>query len=315
MSRLQQSPRDTSISRSRRNQIPNPTHPAYQISPDFPPNKVSSWYGDNENSRVWTLMHKSVVNEAHRLLKTLKSIQLRTSSLQLWEVDILKVAAVIHFDHLRTCLNHEENYIFPCMKTRIDMGSALPDRVPLIIEANQASMEFEHLVETGSVQQVTLLMRGYVTTLAHHMKETLDTCLPLFRSYFTPDEARSLMMKATGKQTKNAKGAFIYYMGGDSAQFLRDRRVPWVVQLLVFRPAVNFYKKNFIEPLKTVDDNKEPSYFVSRKRLQSKTPSLTKDMPKKRKIYQNSRSSPNDPSPKQKHTIRNLEQQTAEKLG
>lgn len=259
----------------------NPTHPAYQLLPDFPPNKGSSWQDTpSDGVQEWDLLHKCVVDEAQLLAKTLKVIQLRSITLRQWEIDILQSAAQIHSDHLTACFSHEDNLIVPLMKTRINLDDILPDRRVLLIKANQLFLGFEHLQEGGSVTSLAFQIRSYVNTLSEHLNEVLQRCCPIFRAYFTPDDARHVLMKAIGKRTKNENGAIIYHI----PQFMsssQKARVHWSVRIVILRPALCYYKKHFIEPLKAVETNKPPSFVNHRKLSKRGLSSLSEGLSKR----------------------------------
>jgi hypothetical protein len=245
----------------------NPIDPPYQASPIFPPNKASSWSAKRQRHyrSAWEHLHEAVTKDVEEcLLKTLKVLQMRSISLAEREVSILQATTKIHMEHLTGYLSQIDNHIVPYLKTRINLDSTLLyDRQPLLLKAAKVSEIFDNLKQGDTVMAVIPIVKEYQKVLDEYLKATFAYISPLFHAFFTPVEARSLMVKTIGWQSKYENGAFIYHMGDDEhfRNFMSDANIPAFVWLLVFRPAVRAYTRDFVEPLKKVEMNKPPSFL------------------------------------------------------
>lgn len=244
----------------------NPIDPPYQASPNFPPNKASSWSKrQRQNHSTWEHLHQAVTKDVEEcLLKTLKVLQMRSFSLAAWEVSILQATTQIHMEHLTGYLSQIDNHIVPYLKTRINLDSTLLyDRQPLLAKAAKVSQIFDNLKQGDTVMALIPIVKEYQKVLDEYLKATFAYISPLFQAFFTPVEARSLMFKIIGWQSKYENGAYIHHMGDDEhfRAFMSDANIPAFVWLLVFRPAVRAYTKDFVEPLKKLEMNKPPSFL------------------------------------------------------
>lgn len=290
----------TSITTSQRTTI-NPIDPPYQASPDFPPNKTPSWSKQQQQrtkqqqhhrSGPWEHLHQAVRNDVeHCLLKTLRVLAKRSTSLQDWEVLILQSTCRIHMAHLEGYLSQIDDYILPYLKIRINLNMVVgmhdnqggQQEPPLLLrllmtKAAAVSEAFENLKEGDTVMTTIPIVTGYLTTLDEYLDRsccfaTTSTISPLFRAFFTPAEAQSLLMKTIGRQSKYENGAFLYHYTAAATADDDDTlslttmlasgselTIPHFISFLVFRPALRAYKRDFVEPLERIERNKPPSF-------------------------------------------------------
>ena len=94
------------------------TDPQYQVSPNFPPDKESTWhYPANEDG--WVLAHNSIRYELQHFQEALEALVKRNDTLDQWHVDALQQAIAGHLEHVHGHHHIEDDLFGPFLKDRI----------------------------------------------------------------------------------------------------------------------------------------------------------------------------------------------------
>lgn len=73
--------------------------PKYQVSPDFKPDKESTWPFLPERDG-WVLAHNALRSEMANFREAFEAIQKRGEPLKAWEVTAIQTAAGGHLEHI-----------------------------------------------------------------------------------------------------------------------------------------------------------------------------------------------------------------------
>merc|ERR1712146_91492 len=80
-----------------------------------------------------------------------------------------------------------------------------------------------------SAAELSELWAEYDRTMRAHLLEVEAVCLPLLRTYFTPQETGKLVAKILGGVPPVSMGSFWYAMGGKEAamKFMKQEGIPF----------------------------------------------------------------------------------------
>jgi len=237
----------------------DPTDKKFQLSPEFPPSKESTWPYPKEKDG-WMIAHDAIRLELTDLRKTLDAVVNRSmdDGIAAWEIKALQDCFDVHFIHVHAHHSNEDDIVVAEMKNRIKlldkiatdhdhllkMMNELEDRMTGLNNRAAAAAPVDHNDMLGIVK----LFYQYDTDMRAHLIEEEDTTLPLMRAYYTKEEMEPFIMKIIEKSPAVELGSFIHCLGVDEYrnEFMVQENIPPFLWSTVFQGKYDTFVKRFI---------------------------------------------------------------------
>jgi len=224
----------------------------WQVSPNFAPDKESTWKGPKEEDG-WFHAHNAIRGEIRDLIDGVEFISTKvfpkSNSLPSWVVESIQTIWLNHEEHVHSHHDNEEKIMFPFMKERIVIPEKLEaDHATLLKHMEEIKNEVKSLKEGSSLTKLQQLLSAYEQDTLPHLKEEEDIALPLLRAYFEEKEVDPVTQKMVGGSPDSELGSFIHYMTEDvfRSKFMKDKGIPFFVWYLVFKKQHAYFLKNVL---------------------------------------------------------------------
>eukprot|EP00815_Leptocylindrus_aporus_P006649 CAMPEP_0116060602 /NCGR_PEP_ID=MMETSP0322-20121206/6518_1 /TAXON_ID=163516 /ORGANISM="Leptocylindrus danicus var. apora, Strain B651" /LENGTH=218 /DNA_ID=CAMNT_0003545263 /DNA_START=77 /DNA_END=733 /DNA_ORIENTATION=+ len=205
----------------------DPTDKKYQVSPEFPPDKESSWPFPAEKDG-WMGAHNALRKEMTDIVNALNAVKSR-GDMKSFEVTAMQALWKSHHDHVEAHHRNEDELFVPFLKERFAYPEkAVADHSELVKMFGEISGLVDSLKEGDKVDSLCEKMIQYEEEMDAHLKMEEDMCLPLMRAYFTQAEITPMVQKIVGAGVPQEMGSFIHCMGEEKF------RNEFMVNLLTF---------------------------------------------------------------------------------
>jgi hemerythrin-like domain-containing protein len=228
--------------------------PKYQISSEFPPNKETTWPYPPEKDG-WVISHNALRGELQMMKEALQTLQERAQELQAWEIQAIHRALDVHLTHIHAHHRIEDEIFTPELKKRFSYPDKLTDdHDGLVNMLNDCTKTIRDLKPGDMVDAALHDWVKYQECMIPHLAEEEEIGLPLFRAYFTPEDASPLIMKIVQNSPKEETGSLIYFCGTKywRTQFMVQEQIPWFVWYLDFQSKYKLFRKEFVGNLESV---------------------------------------------------------------
>eukprot|EP00815_Leptocylindrus_aporus_P004860 CAMPEP_0116060754 /NCGR_PEP_ID=MMETSP0322-20121206/6616_1 /TAXON_ID=163516 /ORGANISM="Leptocylindrus danicus var. apora, Strain B651" /LENGTH=239 /DNA_ID=CAMNT_0003545459 /DNA_START=107 /DNA_END=823 /DNA_ORIENTATION=+ len=231
----------------------DPTDKKYQVSPEFPPDKESSWPFPAENDG-WMGAHNALRKEMTDIVNALNAVKSR-GDMKSFEVTAMQALWKSHHDHVEAHHRNEDELFVPFLKERFAYPEkAVADHSELVKMFGEISGLVDSLKEGDKVDSLCEKMIQYEEEMDAHLKMEEDMCLPLMRAYFTQAEITPMVQKIVGAGVPQEMGSFIHCMGEEKFrnEFMVQEGIPGFVWYIDLRSRVKTFEKCFLVHLDTL---------------------------------------------------------------
>jgi hemerythrin-like domain-containing protein len=238
----------------------DPASPEYQISNQFLPDKEKTWPFPPENDG-WVVAHNALRGEMQMIKEALQAIQKRGKQLQAWEIKSLNQALDVHLTHIHGHHSNEDDIFTPELKKRFHYPDKLTtDHTGLVDMLESIDKNFHSLKPGDKIDDSLLEWTQYQEYMIPHLAEEEAIGLPLFRAYFTPEDAHPVIMKIVQHCPKEETGSLIYFCGVSNWRndFMVQEKIPGFVWYIDFQFKHHYFKKAFVDSLESIKENQEP---------------------------------------------------------
>jgi hemerythrin-like domain-containing protein len=243
----------------------NPTSSEYQINSQYLPDKEKTWPFPPEKDG-WVVAHNALRGEMQMINEALQAIQKRGQQLQAWEIKALNRALDAHLIHINAHHSNEDDIFTPELKKRFRYPDKLTsDHARLVNMLGSIEKNFHWLKPGDKVDAFLTEWVQYQEYMIPHLAEEEEIGLPLFRAYFTPKDAKPLIMKIVKHSPKEETGSLIYFCGVESwrNEFMVREKIPGFVWYVDFQFKHRSFKKVFVDNLESINANKERKSALS----------------------------------------------------
>jgi hemerythrin-like domain-containing protein len=173
----------------------DPTDPKYQLTPEFLPDKESTWSYPKEDDG-WVISHNALEGEIGMFLEALANIDSKGDGYPLleWEVKSLKTAFAAHFENVHWHHSDEDDNVVPFMKTRVKYPEKLETDHPTIeAQIDKIKGMIEGIKTGDTIGDLFVEWKKHQDLIVPHMHEENEVALPLMRAYFTAEDLKPVV--------------------------------------------------------------------------------------------------------------------------
>lgn len=223
------------------------THDAkWQVASEHAPDKTSSWPHPIQDDG-WMLAHNSLRLELQDILEAVSKLKSNNPQTPQWAIDSLSRVWQEHTIHVKGHHINEDEIATPAMKERIHLPDKLESDHEIVLQKVQnVTHAIQSLQEYDAVTNVEQALLEYKQVLLPHLLEEEEIALPLFRSYFTPEDWAPVQKKIVRKAKPGELGSFIYYQTEQQfrEKFMKQEGIPFFVWHLLFRKKYQYFLDN-----------------------------------------------------------------------
>lgn len=235
----------------------------YQLSPDYPPDKESSWHYPPE-ADGWCAVHKALKGEIALFAEAFAAIKSRDRDrgLVAWEIKSIQTAFAGHFEHVRWHHHDEDESFVPFMKQRVRYPEKLEADHPRIeAQCDKVKQAIEGLKEGDTLDEIIVEWGKYGDMICPHMDEEEATALLLLRAYFKPEDLKPVIEYIIKFGPKIEMGSCIYFMGIEKfrQEFMIQEKVPFFVWHIDFQFRLAEFKDRVIKHIDALKCGERPS--------------------------------------------------------
>ena len=238
----------------------------YAKSEGFKPDKATKW-SIEDGDDGWSLSHLSIRGEIELLLQSLQALATHSinerSMMDDWKVESLEAMWKHHRSHIVSHQTVEDEILQPALEERF----RYPDKAAaghaelegLLTKIDQALQSVVRDKTRTSVQNLlTISFNDYRKAMLEHLHAEEALGVPLLRAYFTQAEFKPIG-RTMGK-TGGPPGSFVYFMGEDKFRndFMKRAGMPSFVWHMVFAPAVQEFRNDFLRHATALTETNEP---------------------------------------------------------
>lgn len=273
----------------------NPTDPKYQVSPDFPPDKESSWKHSKEKDG-WCVVHKvrfatnkgesfldffhtffshsSTITHFYKALKdeiamfadAFKMLSenresFKRGGLKDWESVSIQTAFAAHFEHVHWHHTDEDDTVVPYWKKRFKYPERLETAHPeLEAHIDKIKSIIENLKAGDKIDQLQKEWKTYSEMIGPHMDEEEKIALPLYRAYFTSEDMKPVIKEIIKHAPKIEMGSAAHSMGPEKFrnEFMVQEGIPFFVWYIDFKYRLAEFEERFVKHIDALKSGQEP---------------------------------------------------------
>ena len=215
----------------------------WQVDSKYAPDKSSSWTHPIQDDG-WMHAHNALRRELEDILKAVSKLKTHHPKTPQWAIESLHRVWSAHTVHVKGHHMNEDNIANPAMKKRINLPDKLEsDHEDVMEKVENITNAINALEENDSIDKVENAILEYKNVLIPHLLEEEEIALPLFRSYFSPQEWIPVQREIMKKAKPIELGSFIYYQTEQHfrEKFMKQEGIPFFVWQLVLRSKYQYF--------------------------------------------------------------------------
>lgn len=218
----------------------------WQVNPQHAPDKSSSWPHPIKDDG-WVLAHNALRRELQDILEAVSKLKAHHPKTPQWAIESLTRVWEEHTVHVKGHHVNEDEIATPAMKKRVHLPDKLESDHEIVLQKVQNVTHGIHsLQEHGPVTSVEQALLDYKDVLFPHLLEEEEIALPLFRSYFSPEDWAPVQKKIIAEAKPIELGSLIYYQTEEifREKFMKQEGIPFFIWHLVFRKQYQYFLDN-----------------------------------------------------------------------